>query len=63
MTFDHTIDEATTRRVVDLIDALDGSDPEIVHSVIDELLLDLVPDPISEAVQRAIARCDWWACA
>lgn len=63
MTFDHTIDEATTRRVVDLIDGFDTSDPEAVHAVIDGILLDLVPDPISEAVQRAISRCDWWATA
>lgn len=63
MTFDHTIDEATTRRAVEAIDALNGDDPEAVHGVIDELLLDLVPDPVSEAVQRAISRCDWWATA
>ena len=63
MTFDHAIDEATIRRVVDLIDGFDTSDPEAVHAVIDEILLDIVPDPISEAVQRAISRCEWWAMA
>ena len=61
MTFDHTITEATTRRVVDLLDNLDVTDPEKAHGVVDELLLDLVPDPVSEAVERVVRRADWWA--
>lgn len=24
-------------------------------------LLDLVPDPVSEAVERVVRRADWWA--
>lgn len=58
---DHTITEATTRRVVALLDSLDTSDPEQAHAVVDEILLDLVPDPISEAVERVVRRADWWA--
>ena len=58
---DHTITEDTTRRVVALLDSLDTSDPEQAHAVVDEILLDLVPDPISEAVERVVRRADWWA--
>ena len=61
MTYSHTITEATTRRVVDLLDNLDVTDPEWAHGVADELLLDLVPDPVSEAVERVVRRADWWA--
>lgn len=61
MTYDHTITESTTRRVVDLLDNLDVTDPEQAHGVVDELLLDLVPDPVSEAVERVVRRADWWA--
>lgn len=35
---DHTITEATTRRVVTLLDSLDTSDPEQAHAVVDEIL-------------------------
>lgn len=61
--YGHTIDEATTRRVVDLLDNLDVTDPEAAHDFVDELLLDLVPDPVSEAVERVVRRADWWATA
>lgn len=43
------------------LDALDATDPEMVHAQADAELLSWVPAEIREAYLRLVDRAPWWA--
>lgn len=45
------------------LDMMDTSDPEVAHSLADEILLAHVPLAIEEAYRELVIRCNWWAAA
>lgn len=49
--------------VIDILNSLDGSDPEQDHIVAEGLLYDLAPNAVREAYEKAQERAGgwWWA--
>lgn len=59
----HTVPFDAIQRAVTVIDGLTGDDPQGDHETVEELLLDLAPDQVEEAVHRLMRRANWWAFA
>ena len=53
-----TVDEA-----VRTIDGLDDRDPMLAHATADTVLYEFAPEPVQDAWERLVARCDWWGCS
>lgn len=53
----HTIDEGTVQRAVAAIDALPANGGDTAHDTAESILLDLAPDAVEEAFERAAVRC------
>ena len=52
-------DEMTEAEAIELLDALDGGDPEGAHFDADAVLLDFVPEKVREAYKRVHLRLIW----
>ena len=54
--------QGLSETVVEALDAIDSSDPEVAHSKADALILALLPENVANAYERLVTRSRWWNC-
>lgn len=49
------------QKAIKLLNALDGRDPERMHSEADDIIISILPDEVSDAYNRLVERTGrWW---
>jgi hypothetical protein len=56
-----SIDRLSALVAISALDALEGTDCEVIHSEADKILLAVVPREVAKAYERVVKRTSWWA--